>query len=58
MKIINNGSSPSKHVNFKDILSIELSAILSNKGFNYSLIYAEINNPDYLFLSNYSTDIK
>ncbi len=58
LKIINNGSEASKHANFKDILSIELSAILSNKGFNYSLIYAEINNPDYLFLSNYSTDIK
>ncbi|WP_195989670.1 serine hydrolase [Clostridium sp. D53t1_180928_C8] len=58
MKIINNESIVSRPVNFKGTLSIEISAILSNKGFNYSLIYADINNQNYLFLSNYSTDIK
>lgn len=55
---LDNKVASSKYIEFKNNLSTEIPELLSNKGFNYSLICADVKTPDYFALNSYSKDIK
>ena len=55
---LSNGKSDIAYDKLRKDISSEVNYYFSNVYCNYSLLFADINNPDYIWSSNYSTDIQ